>query len=524
MTVAETPRSDSSEAGPELKKKQGLRLALLAGILFWLSGPPVGIWPLAWVALAPLIVSIWRAKHARQAAWRGYLFGWAYLGPVWYWVGFTIVGWTSSPIGWLAWFGLTLVLALFYAIFAAAAWFLSRRTEGKTRMFGIAALWVVMEWARTLGPVSMPWAQLSYTQYHFLPVVQIADITGAYGVSFLLILVSAAAAHFWEYGREDGGKDPLWMAGMLAVMVCLYGTARMQQHDRGTPLVVADMQTGISSFNVPSSGEMYASMQSLVQKAASHRPAPQLYVWPETAAPQDALHNFRSTRFFRDMARNNHAAVDTGTVIYGQRTNSETNSTLLFTPDQARPDRYDKQQLVPFGEFIPFRALVGPLIGHAFSLPPDDMTPGTAPHVLRGSVEGTPLALGPFICYESMYPCLPREMTAEGANLLVTQSNDSWFRSAAAREQHLSAVVLRAVENRREVVRSTTTGITCIIDAEGRVVKRLPLDDTGAIVAVVQCLKGETLYTRLGDWFVLLCFLVSFWLVKPWQASAWKRK
>ncbi|MBC7528160.1 MAG: hypothetical protein H7308_11485, partial [Chthonomonadaceae bacterium] len=121
------------------------------------------------------------------------------------------------------------------------------------------------------------------------------------------------------------------------------------------------------------------------------------------------------------------------------------------------------------------------------------------------------LHIGIFICYESMYPRYSRLMTLNESNLLLTQSNDAWFQSRAAQEQHLSAVVLRGVENRRDIVRSTTNGITCLIDAQGRISKRLPADVTDLLSGEVTLREGKTVWTRFGDWFVYAClaFLVG---------------
>ncbi len=498
------PKAGSQSVNP----KPGASLAILAGFLLWLSSPPVGLWPLAWIALAPLMVSVARSKGIAQAARRGYLFGWCFLGPLWYWTGWTIVGWTGSPIGWLAWFGLTLVLALFYAAWAAAAWKISRIQNPVLKVVGWASAWVVMEWARTLGSLSMPWEQLSYTQYHFLPVLQIADMTGAYGVSFLLALVGGAIAYRVLNPAKSDRSRPLWFAGVASVMVCLYGLARMQQKDIGPTMVVADMQTGVSSFNVPSPDAQYALYAGLTKSASAAAPAPDLYVWPETGLPNDAIHNPRAYEFLQALANKYNAAIVTGSRIDGSTGTSETNSSVMFLPGNLKPERYDKQRLVPFGEFIPFRGLLDPIVGRAFQFPPDDVSVG--PHDAPMAAE-TPkvghFSIGTFICYESMYPMDVRAMTKSGADLLVTQSNDSWFRSTAARQQHIAAVTLRAIENRREVVRSTTTGITCVFDAEGRMLSRLPDDEPGYIDIVVHRMRGTTFYVRFGDWFVVVCML-----------------
>jgi apolipoprotein N-acyltransferase len=520
--AAETPLLPAAATARQ-KRLAGLRLALLAGFLLWLSCPPITLWPLAWVAVAPLIVSVTRAARLRQAVWRGYVFGWVYLGPVWYWVGLTIVAWTHSSIGWAAWFGLTLILAGFYAAWGGVAWWLARRLTGGTRIVALAAAWVVMEWARTLGAITMPWAQLSYTQYLFPPVLQFADLTGAYGVSFLLLLVNAALAHAWQERGKPGSRLPLQATVTLAALACLYGLLRMQQPDSGRPIAVAAMQANFNSFSVPPMDVQYQIFTDLTQQAAQANPPPDLYVWAESTAPKDALHHGHTYEFMHNLARATQAGILVGSTVEDrippqrQRNGSfsggdpyatlKANASVLFAPE-GRPARYDKQQLVPFGEFIPLRSLLDPLVGRAFGFPEYDVESGSNAAVMRfNSPRAGEVAIGPFICYEAMYPQYARHMAQTGATLLATQSNDSWFQSRAAMEQHLASVVLRAVENRRQIVRSTTTGITCLLDAEGRITQRAPLATATYLHGNMQRLTAQTLYTRYGDWFVLCCGL-----------------
>jgi apolipoprotein N-acyltransferase len=544
------------------RRAPGLRLAVLAGLLLWLASPPVTAWPLAWVAVAPLIVSVTRAKHFRQALWRGYVFGWVYLGAVWYWTGLTIVAWTRSAIGWLAWFGLTLLLAGYYAAWGGVTWLLTRARHGGQGMrdeetdssrlphasslplAAPAAAWAVMEWTRTLGPITMPWAQLSYTQYRFLPVLQIAELTGAYGVSFVMMLVNGAAAVWWMRRGQPDRTRGLWASLTLTGMVCLYGLARLVQPEAGTPLKAAAIQSNADPFKEEATTRTLQTFADLTeQTAASVHPPPALYVWPESAAPGDALHTVLTQDAFKTLVRDYHAALCVGSRIIDPKTGAESNSTLLFPPDGGPPLRYDKVQLVPFGEFIPFRPYWPTVLSATFGFFATDVAPGESGNVLRfapgeggrkagsdDSLHPAPytlhprVAVGPFICYESMYPQYAREMTRAGANLLVTQSNDAWFQSRAAMEQHLAAVVLRAIENRRDVVRSTTTGITCLVDAKGGVFARAPLRTPCAVVGSVQLLQEKTFYTRFGDWFVGLCGGSILFVASGTKWHQWKRE
>ncbi len=521
-----TDSTSSPQAKPRKiypKGLPGLRLALLAGLLLFLANPPFGLWPLAWIAVVPLIVSVNRAGRCRQAAWRGYLFGWAFLGPTWYWTALTISGWTGQGVvGWGAWFLLTLILASYYGLWGAVTWWFSQRVVGYWRIVLPAALWVLMEWLRTLGATTMPWAQISYTQYQFLPVLQIAEWTGAYGISFLLLLLNAALAYRWMNREKPATKQPvLWSVALIA-FVCIFGVIRLAIPDSGKPLVVAAMQGNFKSNDEhETQAQEYLTFSALTREAQAASPRPSLYVWGESASPGDALTNDGTFTYLRTLAQQVQAPILVGTRVKevhyekGRRIDVESNASVLFPADHSRYLRYNKQRLVPFGEFLPLRALIPSSLMEDLKIFDTDVTPGNEATVFKFQApQAGEVALGPFICYESMYPVYARSMVRQGANLLVTQSNDDWFKSEAAMEQHVAAVVLRAVETRRQVVRSTTTGITCFIDSHGAILKRAPINTKAVLSHTVVLREGQTLYVLLGDWFVLLCAVllaVALW-------------
>jgi apolipoprotein N-acyltransferase len=490
----------------------GLRMAILSGLLLWLTHPTPGLWPLAWVALVPLILSVQQAKSIGQATMRGYWFGWAYFAPTCYWTGLTIVGWTQSPIGWGALFLLTLLAAWFYAFWAGAAWWLSKRTTGTWRMAALAAAWVIMEWLRSAGSLTFPWAQVCYTQYRFLPVIQIAEVTGAFGVSFLILLVNASIAEWWQNRKEPQSQRWVWRCLTLVGLLCLSGMARMVQLSDGKAIQVAIMQGDFNYNNSPDiiNAQKMQTFEALTQAAYRTAPLPpSLYVWAESAAPGDALHTPASRDLLQRLADTYHAPILTGSYILDPKTNEETNSALLFTPDGMPPQRFDKLGIVPFGEFIPFRGYVPSVIQKQFQFFDTDVTPGQKiePMHFTDATAGN-VSLGPFICYESVYSHYARMMTQRGANLLVTPSHDQWFHSESAMEQHLAIVVFRAVENRRDVARATTDGISCVIDGRGHVLARAPLSTPCFLVRTLHLRELQTIYTRFGDWFVIVCVII----------------
>lgn len=512
-----TPKHTSSffpgmkaHSGPASAPTRGLRLALFAGLLLYLAHPPVACWPLAWVALVPLMLSVTRATRLRQAIWRGYLFGWIFLAPVWYWVGITISTWARSPIGWIALIGLTAILAWFYGFWGGAAWWLTRRTTGGTRILAFAAAWAVMEWARTVGSLTMPWAQVAYSQVGFLPVIQFADIAGAYGVSFLVVLMNGALVHAWtQRGQPDCWRYAL-ATGALTLMLTGYGVFRLRAPEPGRPLRVAAMQGNYQMFGPPQSEEaQIATLRDLTHNVLAREPLPSLYVWSESAAPGDALHGGQTLSFLTYLAREANAPILIGSRVddITRQEHTESNASLLITP-YGKPQRYNKRQLVAFGEFIPYRDLFPGFVSQAFDFFPDDVTPGVGPVVLRFQTpQAGQVAVGPIICYEIMYPDCVRDMAKAGANLLAEQSNDGWFLSKAAMAQHLAAVTFRAIENRRQIVRASSTGVTCLVDSRGRIVQRAPLDVPTYLVGMTKLNDDRTLYTRFGDWFVAACGL-----------------
>lgn len=512
-----TEPEPSSQAEVKIKRKskfpRELIPAILSGILMFLAHPSASLWPLAWIGLVPLLSILFRIQRPKHAFRLGYLFGWCYFAPVCYWTGLTIVGWTHSPIGWLALILLTFCAAWFYAFWALAAWWIIRSMTGILRILAIAASWTIMDWSRTVGTLSFPWAEVGYTQARVLPVIQIAEFTGSYGITFLVILVNALVAVWWLNRKHRKSYQILFTIPALLLPVCLFGAYRLLQPTTGKPITVAVMQSNFANREGrDETVEKMMTFQQLTAKAArSVSPPPSLYAWGESSSPQDGLHDHSTRLFLTELAVNNHAALLTGSFIE-ETPKKEYNSVLLFTPDGKSPSRYDKQGTVPFGEYIPFRNLIPESIQKQFQFFDSDLTQGEVSKTMSYTdPQIGPVSLGPFICYESVYPRYARTMTRLGANLLVTPSNDQWFQSESAMEQHLSIVIFRAIENRRDVARATTNGITCFVDSKGNILARAPLNTPTFLVHTLHLHEEMTFYTRFGDWFIGVCILL--WLI-----------
>jgi apolipoprotein N-acyltransferase len=268
------------------------------------------------------------------------------------------------------------------------------------------------------------------------------------------------------------------------------------------------MQPNFDPFNRNEDPEIeMATIEGLTQRMAASTPQPpDLYVWPESAAPGDAVHDPVLQNRLLALASTFRAPLLIGSAVVDRDNGTEFNATVLIDPNQAAVQEYDKRQLVPFGEFTPYRDLLPGALKQLFHTYQSDATPGASSAPLKfTNSRGRPIALGAFICYESMYPQCPRAYAARGVDVLVTESNDAWFQSQAMMEQHLAAVVLRAVETARPVARSTVSGITCGVDYCGRIVARAPEHQPACIPFTAHVPPWSSLYARRGDWFVAVC-------------------
>ncbi|MGH7896299.1 MAG: apolipoprotein N-acyltransferase [Candidatus Binatia bacterium] len=480
---------------------------LASAVLYASSFPPAALSPLAWVALAPLLVTVSGLRPGRAAAW-GALYGFvAALGVV-LWLPATVAGYfgVSPLVGWAS----CLVLVVRYgalsgAVFAAWLGWATRR--GPVGPLAVAAAWGAMEFARARlpFPVGNPWALAAYSQVGFARLMQIADVTGPYGVGMLIAAVNTCVAAVVRPVLR--GRRPALQAagvGLALVATLAYGTWRLgETFGTGRPITVAVVQ-GALAHEVrrgPDGGrQSVARHLALTRDAMAARPG--LVVWPENVVDfhlQDAAPEREALlAAVRDL--------DVDLILGGPSyTSGETgprlhNSVFLVRRGQLA-GRYDKLRLLPVAE--------QPLTGGGY-------TPGRIGYGLRS---GSGL-VGAFVCFEAMYPELVRRL-AVGTALLANLSNDGWLGAGAPAEHHLDIASVRAIENRRYLVRATTSGISAVIDPHGLVLVRSAFDTPEVLTAEVRRSQTYTLYQRLGDaagWAaVVLVVVFSLW---HWSATA----
>jgi len=508
----------------------------LSSFLQVLIFPLPGLYVLSWIAFAPLVVALLRARPAGvleiegsanlQAATPGQAFLLAYVsGILWYagtcyWIYDTMhqYGGLSAPLALLALFLFCLYLGLYHGLFGLL---LSLSVgPGRDNRLALATapfLWVAVELARN-GITGFPWNLLGTAQVDNISLSRITTWTGVYGVSFEIMLVNVAVASAFLVPRKK--RNALLLASLAAAAVLQAGSlvdAPELSTDRSALLVQENLPVD-ASWTRDTFERTLGELTDLSVKAAatpSSSPAHglaqdkmDLIVWPESPAPF-----FTSDPLFRDplsqMARETHSWVVTGAIGSTPAPQSGTshsqmfNSAALISPTGEWITRYDKVHLVPFGEYLPFPRLFA--FAGGLTKEVGEFKAGTS----RAPFNAGGTRLGVFICYESVFPGEVRQFADQGAQVLVNISNDGWYGDSGAYAQHLNQTRMRAIENDRWLLSATNTGVTASIDPYGRIVARLPRKERDALVAPYALTSVTTFYTRHGDWFAWLCAIIS---------------
>jgi apolipoprotein N-acyltransferase len=469
-------------------------LALGSAALLIFTFPKFSIVWFAPVALAPLLVAM-----AREPRWpRRFLLGWGagvvYWFGVCYWIQFVLSfhGGLGDAAGWAVFLLFAVAKALHMGVFGALAGVLMRRWWAAP---SVAALWVAVE--VTHGPLGFAWLALGNAGVDMGIPMRLAPFTGVYGLSFVFALMAAALA-LAAIGRPR--VQLLWLAPIL--LLTLLPALPPAQRGRETALLVQPNISETEQWTAASVDAMQRRQVMLSLRGALSEPGqpPSIIVWPEVPAPLYYFEDAVLRGYVDNLARAAKAHVLLGIVAHTPG-GAPLNSAALVSPEGVPVSRYDKVNLVPFGEFVPW-----PLgFANKISTELGDFAAGKRVVV---SPVGTH-QIGTFICYESVFPNFVRKFAAGGAEVLFNISNDGWFGKSAAREQHLSMVRMRAAENRRWILRSTNDGITAAIDSAGRLRGTLPLYTEATSVTGFSYVRAQTVYTKFGDWFPLLCAMAA---------------
>lgn len=483
---------------------RGPALSVLSAVLLVLVFPQFSITWLAPVCLVPLLIAITNESNPKRRALLGWVGGIAYWAGVCYWIRNVLesYGGMNAGLVWLAFVLYALARALPWAAFA---WLAGYVMPSRWAILGVAALWTGLE--RVYGPFSFAWLVLGNAGIDMGIPMRLAPLTGVYGLSFALAMMNAAVA-LLVLRRPRRDLLPLLL---LAGLYLLPKLPEIEQGTESAVLAQPDVQeTREWTQSMLENTIRGLAIQSL-NSSLQAKPAPKLILWPEVPAP----FYFESDVLLRDQV-SQLARVASADVILGAVGRAPgldvNNSAFLVGPDGNPGGRYDKVNLVPFGEETPdWFGWVGRITSEAGTF-----RPGKGSHnlpVARGEQAGV------FICYESVFPTYVRQFVQKGATVLVNLSNDGYFGRLSGREQHLLLVRMRAAENRRWLLRATNDGITAAIDPAGRIDQQLPPFRKLAGRMRFSFRKDTTPYTQYGDWFVWTC-LVAGCAFAAWQARA----
>jgi len=499
-------------------------LMLLSAVLQVLIFPLPGVYVLSWVALAPLIIALLRARPAGElevagsvrlqpaSPWQGFLLGYG-CGIVWYagtcyWIFDTMrqYGGLNTPMAVLVLFLFCCYLGLYHGVFGLLVSLVAKPRDHRAVLFATPFLWVAVELART-RITGFPWNLLGIAQVDNVALSRIATWTGVYGISFEIVLVNVALAAAFLVPKPKRGT---MLAAALAAAAVLQAGKLVD-----APPAKSDHAALLVQENVPVSADWTPAffqqtlngLTGLTTEAVRNSSSKvDLVIWPESPAPF-----FTNDPRFRDaiseMAQRTQASVIVGSIgSDAKNPNAEGplfNSAALVNPAGEWTLRYDKVHLVPFGEYLPFPSLFS--FAGGLTREVGQFEHGTAREPLDGGGE----RVGIFICYESVFPDDVRQFGHNGAQVFVNISNDGWYGDSGAYAQHLNQTRMRAIENNRWLLSATNTGVTASIDPWGRIVAQIPRKERTTLVAPYTLTSVTTFYTAHGDWFAFSCAIIS---------------
>ena len=524
---------------------------LASALLLWVAFPPIGWSGFAWFALVPLFLLV-RSERSPWAIGFG-----AWLGGLLFWL--LAIRWVrlTDESAWLAWLVMGLALSFWWPVFLGLARIAERRLN-LPLLIAAPILWVGLEHVRVYILSGFPWYYLAHTQHKIIPLIQIADVSGSLGISLLIAMVNAWGVDLLtrpllrptprgaRLARAQVSRG-LLVLGLLAATLG-YGAARLgAARFRPGPRVALLQSNLIQRYkNSAEPRDILAAYERLVLLALQQEPAerPDLIVWPETAYPwgfvaldarlEPAAFASQILKITPDgtvadwlakrdaVSTHLHSWTDTmqvpmlvGSVTYDFHRDglSKFNSAILFEPGKPAVQSYHKIHLVPFGEYVPLIKTFPWLTV---------LTPyrGVRVPSLSFGREPVSLRLGPYrlaaaICFEDTVPQVVRSFFTDLSaqpDVLLNLSNDGWFHGSEEHDMHLAVSIFRAIENRVPLARAANTGVSALVDGNGRVLAFLPKLREGVVSRVVPLDDRVSLYSSWGDWLGLSCLAVTIGL------------
>jgi apolipoprotein N-acyltransferase len=494
-----------------------LLAAIFGGLLLSFSYAPYSLGFTAWFALIPLFWAIQRVESGKAAAIVGFAFGFAFWLASIHWVYNVISGYSDLPF--FAAVALMLLLLIYLALVDAAiafATFHAHKRFGLRGLFLAPVFWVVAEYFKTYSITGFPWNLIGYSQVGFLPAIQIADITGVYGVTALVVLVNATLAlAILQFRSADKQLlRPLIIASSIIIVAFGYGFVQLSLGDGGED----EFQVALIQDDLDNGGRLSTDQNALFEYYvdASRQAAAEgadVILWGEGSllfldmwGEADGTPGGFYEQYVLSLPKDDNFWLLMGSNDYIAEEQTISNIAITIAPDNdGKPSgRYAKNHLTPFGEYVPFTFIFGWV---------SKMVPEISSFVAGESLNTMPLMqgrVGTAICYEIIFPDLVRRFAYQGATVLATISNDAWFGRSAANDQHFDNAIMRAVENRRYLLRCAVSGVSGIVTPTGNVTARSETYIKETVTGSAAMRRDVTFYSAFGDVFAWACILLAF--------------
>lgn len=465
-------------------------LALLSAFLLYLSFPHPHLSGFVWVALVPFFYAC-RGQGTARGAVLGFLLGCGFQ--------YGLLSW-ATVFGFDAQVALVVLKAIGSALMGALVGGYRPQRPFLTALF-FASAWIGLEYFQMLGPQGTTWGMLSHSQARQLVLIQIGELTGPWGLSFVIAFWNAALAELlWTRRRA---LPTLGVALGLGAVTLAFGWARLQHRwGEGQPIMLGVVQTSMEQdhrWDPDFREEIMTRLWSLTRESA--RKGARMVIWPETSVPYPFFLDTEPLRQRASMlAQENQIYLLTGSIERGSQPNTTRNVATLIDPAGNFGLSSDKIRLVPFGEYLPLPGFMRdwPVFDRVMRYLPGD----------KQVLFPQPVPFGVLICYESMVPQEPLHKVELGAGLLVVITNDAWFGKSSAAMHHFEMAIMRAVEMRRPVVQCGNNGISGFVLPSGQVVAESKLDEVLELTHEVVPETYRTLYSRTGDLVAYLALAV----------------
>ena len=499
--------------------------ALVSAVLYVLIFPQASLSPLSFFFLIPILYALNDPKVGlRRVFWMFWLTG--ILGQIgkMYWLVYTMnhYGYIPLPVAILVFLLMTATLGCFWGC-AGTATYALRKYHNVPLALLLPACWVVMEWSLTWALSGFPWHPVGNSLINMIYLAQFGDVMGVYGLSFVVIFGNVAILNMVLFFKKEREGFPVWQIATLALLIVgllVYGLWRLPVIEKklaqGKSIRVGLLQGNIDQLVKWKPGhkkETFEVYHELAAKAAED--GAELIILPETALPYWQQGNRKLGYPIREFAvKNERYAL----VAYpykvrpanptSKRSWNKHNTVMLLNPEGEPLGMVMKHKLVPFGEFLPMAdAMLW--LKDRIGLKKARITAGFTPSSEYNTIHYPPAGnFGVAICYEVIFPGLVRKICNLGTTFMVTITNDSWFGDTSAPHQHVDQVAMRAIELRRSFARAANTGISCVVDATGRVRNETPTYTRTYVVDSIRTMDFDTVYARIGDAFVYVLILL----------------